>query len=175
MRERSENLGANWAQLRRDLMRFTERFGLRRADAEDIVHQVFQRVIVRKGSLDAEARPGYVKKMCLNAVRNEQRSRSRRQRQETAWVVHVDQLERCETPELVVMKREQATLLEGLLTTLGEELHLPIMRAMLLCDVQGLTVSRAAIELNAPEGTVKTWLRRGRKHLRRSGKRLLMP
>ena len=150
-----------WADLRRALLRMTRRYGVRSADAEDIVQQVLERFITNGPfhAVDSHWAPGFLRQVCLNAVRSEYRSRVRRHTRESAWSPPADvALE----PEWALIEKEKTARCLAAIANLSKELPEPAFRAFALCDIEGLCAPAVAQVLEVPEGTVRTWLRRAR-------------
>jgi DNA-directed RNA polymerase specialized sigma24 family protein len=159
----------DWAELRRELVRYATRRGAELADAEDAAQSVLAQLTTRGGrnvpSLATErtrVEPTYYKRMCLNAIRCEHRRRTRRQRRELA---SPNVGEPPLSPELLATQREEHARFFVAVSMMPKVLPPAVVQTFLLCDVQGLSAARAGRLLNLPLGTMKTRLRRARAYL----------
>ncbi len=129
--------------------------------AEDAMQEAFLRAYTRLPLYDP-AQPFSTWLLCLTArvCLNARRNRATEQR-------HLERAAKAAPPpptlEERLYEREQRRTLQRLLLRLPA----PQRAAILLYYYEELPVAEVARVLNAPEGTVKTWLYRGRESLRR--------
>jgi RNA polymerase sigma factor (sigma-70 family) len=154
--------------MRANLVRYLLRRGVDQADAEDAVHAVFVKLLslnfqIPIFSEEPGAREQYLKTACLNAVRSQYRAFTRRKGRERAWCEDTVRTAFAEYAE----SREQDRLEVSIaLSTMLDALPLSMVRAFVLCELQGMPAATAATALDVPVGTVKTWRRRARSFLR---------
>jgi RNA polymerase sigma factor (sigma-70 family) len=143
--------------LRRVLVEWLRRFGVPDADIEDVAHETL---------LDLCDRPEQLRALCLDELRgyaylaaehaamDHIRTGRRRLMRERLWLMLQPRDLEPRVADLIVAK--------AVLHTLPD----PLAAVLLLCDVQGFSLSDAATTLCAPLGTVKTWLRKARERSR---------
>lgn len=161
-----------WAQHVTPLLyRLALRLVGNQAEAEDVVQDTLVRAWQAFPSLrDPVASVGWACRMARNAATDRLRQRARRPTQS------LDALTAPDTPSLAaqlvddnvspedLMQSQQArALVRAVLSTLPEKHRL----VLLLCDLDGLTPTQAALALGVPEGTVDSRLHRARAALAR--------
>lgn len=124
------------------------------ARRDDLLQEVLLRLHRSAGSFDPSrpVRP-WVVTITVHAVRDAARAEARH----PEAAIEVEASGAAEAPANVIAL-ETATFLEA------ELARLPASQrdAVILCCVQQLSIAEAAKALGVPEGTVKTWLHRGR-------------
>lgn len=138
------------------------RYGLRQADIEDLVSEVFVKVYRNLASY----RPDHPFSTWLYRVAmNHILDRGRRRGREGIGVELPRELPaRTEGPDEALEARERARLLREALGQIARKYR----DAIFLVYVEGMPVEEAARVLGVPQGTVKTRLMRGRQALRRT-------
>jgi RNA polymerase sigma-70 factor (ECF subfamily) len=124
-----------------------------RAAAEDAVQEAFGRLWKRWESVSVYDQPeAWVRRVAINvAISRWRRARRLRPLVETTWVGRED--------DAVSGPDVQRAL---------RSIPVKHRHALLLHHVMGLPVSEVAREMGVPQGTVKSWLFRGREALQRS-------
>lgn len=170
-----------WSAHRRQVERWArghcDRLGLPREEAADIAQDVSLDLLTALRNGNSPARPaGFLKQ--ITACRAIDRYRYRQVRAETEEVDEerwpdedwaqplVDSL-RSRDPRTDPAAAAVAAAFKGdLLDLLAELPELPA-QAFILVDLRGASYRDAAAALQAPEGTVKTWVRAARQQLKR--------
>lgn len=138
-------------------------------EADDAFQAVFLLLVRKAGSLTSPERvAGWLHGVALRVAKKARAGRTRRQGREVTMVEPVAPEPREDTQELRRVIDEE-------LARLPDRYRLPI----LLCELEGMTLSAAAEQLGWPRGTVAGRLSRGRdllkKRLKRRHNGLLLP
>ena len=144
-----ESLGSHIARL------YRAAYGLcgSRQDAEDLVHDTFERVLRRPRFLRRDQDVVYL----LRVLRNTWIS-SGRSKREVAAAPAGESIESIEAPnDPIAQSIEGAAVYEAL-----QELTQPLREAVVAVDVLGLSYREAARALGTKEGTIMSRLHRGR-------------
>ncbi len=129
-------------------------------DAEDAFQATFLVLARRAGTIRPPgAAGGWLYGVAVRTARKAKTTAARRRRREMAAVMAADPNEASVGSELD--RAELRAVIDAELAALPE----PHRAAIVLCDLQGKTRAEAALELNRAEGTVASWLSRGRKAL----------
>ncbi len=129
-------------------------------DAEDAFQATFLVLARRAGTIRPPgAAGGWLYGVAVRTARKAKTAAARRRRREMAAVMAADPNEASVGSELD--RAELRAVIDAELAALPE----PHRAAIVLCDLQGKTRGEAALELNRAEGTVASWLSRGRKAL----------
>ena len=136
-----------------------------REETEDLMQMVFMKVFQSLHHFRGDsAFTTYLTRIAINVGRSHLRSRlSRKNGMETA-ARHMPEPITLTTPEDSVIQKERHQLLEQGLRTLPKAQQ----RAMWLRYIKELSYREIVWEMQAPLGTVKIWLHRGRHQLRRA-------
>lgn len=136
-----------------------------RDEAEDLMQVVFMKVFQSLRHFRGEsAFTTYLTRIAINVGRSHLRSRlSRKNGMETA-ARHMPEPITLTTPEDSVIQKERHQLLEQGLRTLPKVQQ----RAMWLRYIKELSYREIVWEMQAPLGSVKIWLHRGRHQLKRA-------
>jgi RNA polymerase sigma factor (sigma-70 family) len=127
--------------------------------AEDVFQATFLVLARRAGSLRHPERLGpWLYGVALRTARKA-RAMAARRREGQRLPAAAD----CADPAADLVLRELRSTLDDALARLPEKYRVPVV----LCYLEGRTVSEASRELGWPRGTVATRLTRGREHLRR--------
>lgn len=119
------------------------------AQAQDLAHETLTRVWQRWSDVRSYDNPGaWARRVLYNLATSEWRRDQVRRREHTA-------------PSPIDGPDVEALALAQALRTLPA----PQRQAIVLHDAVGIPVTDIAIELEVPEGTVRSWLTRGRRHL----------
>jgi RNA polymerase sigma factor (sigma-70 family) len=148
-------LGSLYDRYASQLVRFTTRV-TGAGDAEDIVHNVFLRVVKRAASYDSAAPSARPWLFAITARVTQERRRSLR-RWATALVGMGNQKRRTATP----MLEERSDLVRALM-----QLTEAKRTTLLLAEIEGFTAEEIATMLKIPIGTVWTRLHHARKALK---------
>lgn len=126
-----------------------------RADAEDVVQDVFYRLFVHGSAFRGEAAYStWLHRVVVNSSLNSLRARRRRGR-----LTHAP-AERASPEELAIARELDARFLEAL-----EQLPAPFRQVVFLREVRGFSYPDICAMLRMPVGTVKSALHRGRARL----------
>lgn len=155
-----------WADLisrhGRRLFNLALQFSGGREDAEDLTQEIFIRLYQNLRSYRGEVP---LMGWALRLSRNLCIDHYRRTRQERKWrrvtEVVLEQLPASRDFEADLQRRQH---LEAVYEALSE-IEEGYAEAVLLCDLQGLSLEEASVYLDIPLGTLKSRLHRGRQHL----------
>src|ERR1041385_1636120 len=133
----------DWASLRQALIKFTRRYGVGRADAEDIVHEVLERFVAcdANGAPRLFASKQFLRQVCLNAVRSDYRARVRRRAREEKWAVAPEGIPE---PDCALVEKELSERYSVAISTLATALPTQTLRAFMLCAMEGESAPSAA-------------------------------
>lgn len=134
-----------------------------REDAEDVTQEVLIRLWKHWQRLDKGGLRAWVIQVTRNLCRDLARQRSRRWREADAEEVPVDALPAAEDPGADAEAEEFRRRLSAALRQIPE----PYRSALILREIQDLKYDEIAVALDRPLNTVKVYLHRGRKMLRR--------
>lgn len=157
LRDRAGEAGTVDA-LRAKIVRGATRFGLQRADAEDVAQTVILRVLSGQLLGDHESQQGWVWKAARNAAVDFLRVAKRRRAREAAWSDVPSSAAR--DPEWKVAVNRARACVDALPEALRDTL--------MLCFDHDLSHQAAADALGVPLGTLKTRVRLGLALARRS-------
>jgi RNA polymerase sigma factor (sigma-70 family) len=138
------------------LLRFAARISTS-GDAEDVVHDVFLRVVRLADEFDASATSARPWLYALTRRAAQERRRSLRR-----WAAALLQLSGQSTPGMSLLRETNRDLERAI-----ERLHLKKREVLLLAEVEGFTSAEIAAMLGVPIGTVWTRLHHARRALRR--------
>lgn len=139
--------------------RFCYRVLGEREDAKDASQEAFIRAYKRLGTFRGRSEFGtWMLRVATNVSLNE---RARR-KTPPADAGLIEALPDPEVPEDELLKAEVVTTVHEALRLVGSEER----AAVVLHDLEGLTYGETAEFLGIPEGTAKTWVRRGRQRLK---------
>jgi RNA polymerase sigma-70 factor, ECF subfamily len=126
-----------------------------RAEAEDVVQEVFARLFAGRGRFDGRAAYStWLYRILVNSSINHLRAQKRRRRLRLQGGAPL-------TPEEIASGHELTDQLDGALGQLGERHR----QVLWLREFRGLSYPEIAALLHIPEGTVKSALNRGRARL----------
>ncbi|MDQ3286295.1 MAG: sigma-70 family RNA polymerase sigma factor [Actinomycetota bacterium] len=130
-----------------------------REDARDASQEAFLRAYRRLDTFQGRsAFKTWMLRVAMNVSLNQ---RSRRELPRTS-IDSAEPISGLETPEAELMKSEAATQLHQALQTVQSNHR----AAVVLRDLEGLTYRETAEALGIAEGTVKSWVHRGRRRLK---------
>ena len=151
-----------------DLWRLAMRLTRSPEEADEVVQETYARAFGSLRRLTPNGRfEGYLARIATNLVLE----RWRRARPRAAMPAEVPD-PALEPWQRLAESEEEARRLAAVWQAIGELDPKP-RAALLLYYAQGLSCERIARTLDAPTGTVKTWLHRGRKQVRRRAEALL--
>lgn len=133
-----------------------------RAEAEDVLQEVFVQVWRRAGSYDESRGRGFTWLVTLARSRAIDRLRALDSRSRAATASAAEASEVVSDASLDAFRSEQREIVRAALAELTEDQR----RTLLLAYEEGLTQSEIAARLNQPLGTVKTRTRAGLMKLR---------
>ena len=133
-----------------------------RAEAEDVLQEVFVQVWRRAGSYDEARGRGFTWLVTLARSRAIDRLRALDSRARAATASAAEEFEPVGDASLDAFRSEQREIVRAALAQLTEDQR----RTLLLAYEEGLTQSEIAARLNQPLGTVKTRTRAGLMKLR---------
>lgn len=133
-----------------------------RAEAEDVLQEVFVQVWRRADSFDESRGRGFTWLVTLARSRAIDRLRALDSRQRAATASAAEPSEVVSDASLDAFRSEQREIVRSALSQLTEDQR----RTLLLAYEEGLTQSEIAARLNQPLGTVKTRTRAGLMKLR---------
>jgi len=140
--------------------RALRRLGVPPDEADDVAQEVFLVFSQKLETIEARMERGFLFRTATHFAMHAQRTfRRRRTLEESAALLEVD----AEHPsaEVDAERNETLVLLDALLAKLTEDLR----SAVILCDLEEMTMSEAAEILGVPVGTVASRLRRARAEL----------
>jgi RNA polymerase sigma-70 factor (ECF subfamily) len=151
-----------------DLWRLAMRLTRRRDDADDVVQETYARTFANLEGLDAHGRfEGYLARIATNLVLE----RWRKKRPAGPVPVHLP--DGADEPwQQVARDEDERRRLAAVWQAVGELDPKP-RAAVLLFYAQGESCEAIGRILDAPAGTVKTWLHRSRHQIRRRAETLL--
>jgi RNA polymerase sigma-70 factor, ECF subfamily len=138
--------------------RTLRRLGVREADADDGVQEVFTVFARRLGTVAEGAERGFVLGTAIRVAADQRRSRRRRRDEVVDRPMAEPSDEGRLSPERLLDRRRGLEHLDRLLGQLSE----PHRVVLVLCEIEGLTLIEAAELLSAPFGTVASRLHRAR-------------
>jgi len=152
---------ALWAEFAPPLRAFLARRVPPGVEAEDLLQDVFLRVVRHLGSLRATGRPeAWLFQIARNAVRDSLRARQRRDGRTDA--LEVDIPAESDTDAGRQAEAELAPCLSGMIRRLSE----PYRTALTLTSIEGLTQAEAARTAGISFSGMKSRVQRGREQLR---------
>jgi RNA polymerase sigma-70 factor (ECF subfamily) len=155
--------GALWAEFAPPLRRFLARRVPPGVDADDLVQEVFLRVIRQAGSLRSTDRPeAWLFQIARNALRDTLRARLRRDGRNDAIVVEDDLPAEPEGTSEQAAEAELAPCLTSMIDRLAE----PYRTAIALTTLNGISQAAAARQLGISNSGMKSRVQRGRDRLR---------
>lgn len=135
--------------------RSARRLGIRDADLEDIVQEVF---LVAARNLDAiESERGYLFQTCVFVSAHARRTAQRRREVMDEDRVHAE-VDRAARPDETAEANETRARLQDILDRMPEELRV----VFLLYELERFTMAEISESLSIPPGTVASRLRRAR-------------
>jgi RNA polymerase sigma-70 factor (ECF subfamily) len=147
-----------------DLWTLAMRLTRRQNEAEDVVQETYARTFASLGGLTPNGRfEGYLARIATNLVLE----RWRRQKPETAASDAVLPPDDDEPWQTAADREERSHRLATVWQAI-QDLDPPMRAAMLLFYAQGESCEAIGRILDAPVGTVKTWLHRSRNHVRQA-------
>lgn len=153
---------ALWTEFAPPLRGFLARRVPPGVDADDLLQDVFLRVIRHAGSLRSTDRPeAWLYQIARNAVRDSLRARLRRDGKHDA--LEFDELPA--EPDAAAERRAEAEL-APCLTAMIERLPEPYRTAIALTTLQGISQADAARQLGVSSSGMKSRVQRGRDRLR---------
>jgi RNA polymerase sigma-70 factor (ECF subfamily) len=153
---------ALWAEFAPPLRGFLARRVPPGVDADDLLQDVFLRVIRHAGSLRSTDRPeAWLYQIARNAVRDSLRARLRRDGKHDA--IEFDELPA--DPDPAAERRAEAEL-APCLTAMIDRLPEPYRTAIALTTLQGVSQADAARQLGVSNSGMKSRVQRGRDRLR---------
>lgn len=136
-----------------------------REEADDLIQVVFMKVFQSLRHFRGEsAFTTYLTRIAINVGRSHLRSRLSRKNGLETIAQHLPEPITLTTPEDSIIQKERHQRLTQGLRTLPKEQQ----RAMWLRYIKELSYREIVWEMQAPLGTVKIWLHRGRHQLRRA-------
>jgi RNA polymerase sigma-70 factor (ECF subfamily) len=157
---RKERLSALFAEHFDFVGRVVKNLGVRGADADDLVAQVFSVATARIRDIDHGRERAFLAQTAVRLVANHRRSHARRREQRDASFD--DLADSSPTPEDVSNRRRAAKILDDLMATMSLELR----TVFVLFEVEEMTMADIATLLSLPPGTVASRLRRAREAFR---------
>ncbi len=132
------------------------------ADAEEVTQEVFLRAYRKLGSLrEPQKFRGWVARMSWRMALNHNRSATRAQFRDTAWMQQTHQAAPQPSVEALAAAREFESRLRQAIARLPEKLRVVVT----LHAIQGVDLRDVASILEIPEGTVRSRLHLARKQL----------
>lgn len=133
----------------KSVVRRAVRFGLQRADAEDVAQIALLRLTMGEGPPEPRALEAWAHRVAFNGARDLLRTRKSRGLREAQWL---DQAE--------IAAEASEYSLSQLVARQIAELPDSLREALSVCVVEGLSHQAAAARLRIPLGTVKSRVRR---------------
>lgn len=135
------------------------------ADAEDVVQDVFVKLLSALGTFRHEASFfTWIYKIAVNAARSSLASKAREMHHVThsgTQIIEEAYSSETDQPEIVHIRAEMARMLEFALTGLHENQR----EAFLLREIDGLSYSEIAVLMHCPVGTVRSRISRAKSYL----------
>lgn len=151
----------------RFIWRLLGRLGVREADLDDAVQQVFM-VLTQKAELEvlAGSERAYLFGVALKVARTHKRSMARRRESSAPPAEPVDPTA---SPETLSEQHEARRLLDQILDSMPADLRVPFV----LFELDDMATAEIATLLSLPSGTVASRLRRAREWFERRVQQLL--
>jgi RNA polymerase sigma-70 factor (ECF subfamily) len=143
----TDHYGFVWRNLRR--------LGVREADLEDAVQEVF--LLAARNLDEIEREYGYLFKTCIFVAAHARRTVERRREISDDDTLN-EQVDERMLPDETIEANEARIRLQRVLDRMPEDLRVPFM----LYEIEHFTMSEIGDTLNLPMGTVASRLRRGR-------------
>ena len=146
------------------VFRFARLFLQCREDADDVVQEIYTKLLEGRASLPSPVTRPWLYRLVLNACRDQRKSWWSRMRRGAVDVRELEFLaDDRPTPEAKLVNSERETALRKMLEHLPPRLRAPII----LKDVEGLSYEEVSAVLGCGIGTVSSRLNRARKMLAR--------